>query len=386
MAANCQAPMTSRRFPMTILAAFAAFFVPLSVIAWLSPEPDRVTDRDIYERAAAHVIVDDCSDLHCFRVLVPWVLGRFPGASAVRWKTYAACSNAAAAAGVWMLCLSFGLSRRTAAMASTMSAFGFGSLYTLHDPFTSDPLMYAIGPFMTHFLLAGLSTAALILGVVGVLAKEFAAAPLYAFALYQAVERKWTPALRALIAGNAAFLVWAVFTIVLMVRFNYGWGLNGAESANLAGGATLALWAGRQTPRGMASAMFIEFGVLYALAPVGFVLASARMRRLAIVSLPIAAVFAYVQQPDRALWNFHYLVAPFAALVLERAPATMAWTTIALFAIGNLRVGAQIPIAPWSQVAILGSLALGCIVSATALRAAGIGRRRSIGTVNAAIE
>ena len=44
------------------------------------------------------------------------------------------------------------------------------------------------------------------------------------------------------------------------------------------------------------------------------------MRRLAVVSLPIAALFGYVQQPDRALWNFHYLVTPFAALVLERVP------------------------------------------------------------------
>lgn len=380
--------MTSRRFLMdlwTLSTLFASFFASLAIIAWLSPAPNRVTDRDTYERTAEHVIVDDCSDLQCFRVLVPWILGRFPGASVVRWKTYAACANAAAAVGVWMLCLGFGLSRRAAAMASTMSAWGFGSLYTLHDPFTSDPLMYAIGPFMTHFLLIGWSTAAFILGVVGVLGKEFAAAPLYAFALYQAAERQWVPALRALIAGNAAFITWALLTIVLMLRFNYGWGWNGVGSANLTGGAALALWAEKQTPRGIASAMFIQFGALYALAPVGFALASARMRRLAIASLPIAALFAYVQQPDRALWNFHYLVTPFAALVLKRAPAT-AWATIALFAIGNLRVAAQMPIAPWSHVAIAGSVVLACISSVTALRTLRVGSGRSIQAVSAAIE
>jgi hypothetical protein len=84
------------------------------------------------------------------------------------------------------------------------------------------------------------------------------------------------------------------------------------------------------------------------------------------VSLPIAAVFGYVQQPDRGLWNFHYLVAPLAALVLARVPAALSWTTIGLFAVGNLRVGAQLPIAALSRWAIVGSvvLAVGSTMSA----------------------
>jgi hypothetical protein len=65
-----------------------------------------------------------------------------------------------------------------------------------------------------------------------------------------------------------------------------------------------------------------------------------------------------VQQPDRALWNFHYLVTPFAALVLDRVPAALAWTTVALFAVGNLRVGAQLPMAAAGRAAIVGSALL----------------------------
>jgi hypothetical protein len=352
----------------SIPALTIAFTVALGTIAWLSPDPNRVTDRDVYERAAAEVIVPDCTDLHCFRALVPWVIGRVPGPSQLRWKAYAAVCNAAAAVAVFMLTLRLGASRRVATLASALSAFGFGSLYTLHDPFTADPLMYAIGPAVTEALFAGRLGIAAAMGVVGVFAKEFAAAPLYAYMAFAAVERRWTASLRALAAANCAFLAWAAFTIALMLRFNYGWGANGAASGNLLGGAELVVWAEHQTARGMASAMFNEFGALYVLAPVGYFLASARLRRLALASLPIAALFAYVQQPDRALWNFHYLATPFAALTLEQTSARIAWTTVALFAIGNLRVGAQLPIAPFSHVAIAASLVLALVSAATAAK------------------
>jgi hypothetical protein len=344
------------------------FFVVLGAIAWASPDPNRVTDRGTYEASAALVIVPDCSDLQCFRVLVPWVLGRLPGGSVLRWKAYAVVANTAAALGVWTLCLAFGFSARAAAIAAALSAFGFGSLYTLHDVFTADPLMFALGPFMTSALVSGRFAVAAVTGVVGVLGKEFAAAPLYAFALYEATARRWVPALRAFAAGNAAFITWAVLTLTLMLRFGYSWGWNGVGSADLTGGAALALWARRMTLRGIAFAMFNEFGAMYVLAPVGFALASARVRRLVLVSLPIAAVFGYVQQPDRGLWNFHYLVTPLAALVLERVPAQLAWAVVVLFAIGNLRVGAQLPIATVAHLAIAGSLLLAVASVVAALR------------------
>jgi hypothetical protein len=330
----------------------------LAVVAWASPAPGRVTDQKVYEATAAQVIVPDCSDLQCFRVLVPWIVGRLPGPSTLRWKRYAALANAAAAAAVFVLCGTLGLSRRAAAIAAALSACGFGSFYTLHDPFTSDPLMYAVGPFITNALFTGRFAVAALVGIVGVTAKEFAAAPLYAFAGYAALGRQWPAAARAFTAGNAAFLAWALLTLGLMLRYNYGYGWNGKGSADFAHGAALALWLRDQSARGVAFAMFNEFGALYLLAPAGLLFAPAPLRRLAVVSIPIAAVFGYVQQPDRALWNFHYLVVPLAALVLERAPRELAWTVAALFAIGNLRVGAQLPIAGLARVAIPTSLAL----------------------------
>lgn len=360
------------------LAHAAAVTVCLGAIAWASPLPRRVTDRDVYEASAAHVIVVDCSDIHCFRVLVPWVLGRLPGASIVKWKVYAVVANAAAAVAVFSLCLTFGLSRRTAWFASIGSAFGFGSLYTLHDVYTSDPLMFFAGPFITNELLKGRVALATACGVVGVLAKEFAAAPFYMMAAAHAIGRRWIPAVRTAAGGNAAFIVWLVLTLTLMLRFNYTWA--GSASADLAGGGNLAGWLHRLSPRGVAIAMFNEFSALYVLAPVGFFLAPRPLRILTLTALPVALMFGYVQQPDRALWNFHFLVLPLAAIVLDRAPV-LGSSTLAAFTLGNLRVGAQLPLAGLgvalgvSFVLALATAARVLLTSRETTKQAGLSRR-----------
>jgi hypothetical protein len=348
-------------------AYFAACAALLGAIAAASPAPDRVTDRDVYEATAIHGVVPDCGDLQCFRVLVPWILGPLPGASTLKWKAYAVVCNAATAVAVFAWCLTLGLSRRAAWMGSVASAFGFGSLYTLHDPYTSDPLMYLLGPLVANAALAGRIGVASAAAAVGVLAKEFAAAPLYIVSAYHAINRQWAHARRALAGGNAAFLVWLVLTLTLMLRFNYSY--SGSASTDLGHGANLVGWLSRQSTRGVVSAMFIEFGALWLLMPVGFYLASPQLRLLVGVSLPVAALFAYVQQPDRALWNFHFLAAPLAATVLDGAPATLAVATLAAFVVGNLRVGAQLPIAFLGRTALAVSVLLAAASAWTAVRA-----------------
>ena len=351
------------------LALFAVFAAGLLTVAWLSPQPGRITDRAIYEAATVRFPVPDCSDLQCFRLLVPWTLRLFPGSFDQRWKSYAALCNAAAAVALVPLCAAFALNRRTAFLAAALSATGFGSFYTLHDPYTSDPLMFVMGPVVTLQLLMNRVATAGALAVIGVLAKEFAAAPIYAFAGCCVLERRWGMALRACIAGNFAFLTWVALTASLMLGVHYTWGRNGVGSANFSEGAALAMWLREQSLRGIASAMFNEFGALYLLVPVGLVLAPSRIRRLALVSVPIAAVFCVAQQPDRALWNFHYLIVPLGAIVLAAVPAMLAWSTVTLFAIGNLRVAAQLPIASIAHVAIIGSLVLAAASVALALTA-----------------
>ena len=349
---------------MTRLGYAAALILVLGAIAIASPLPDHVTDRDIYERTAAYGVVPDCNDLHCFRAMVAWTLGLVPAPSTLKWRAYSVVCNAAAALLVLQLCLTLGLSARAAWIASILSAFGFGALYTLHDAYTSDPLMYALGPLMTNELLRGRRIAAGAVGAVGVFAKEFAAAPLFLFAMYDAVDRRWASASRTLLAANTAFIVWAIFHLTMIIRFNYGYG--GTTSNRFLSGGGIGPWLQEQSPRGVLSAMFNEFGALYLLAPVGFAWAPRALRRLTLVAAPIALVLCYVQQPDRALWNFHFLVTPLAAVALERAPVALAGLTVVAFAAANLRVGAQLMFVPAARFALAASvlLAVGVVVQA----------------------
>lgn len=129
--------MRSRR-----AAAYLALVVLLAGIAVFASRM-RMPDTFFYTRAAERMINPGCAEIHCFRVLVPWVLGALPGPPVVRWKGYAVVLNAAAALAVFDLCLLLGLSRRASLIAAFLTAFGFGSLYTLFEPYTSDPVMFS---------------------------------------------------------------------------------------------------------------------------------------------------------------------------------------------------------------------------------------------------
>lgn len=338
----------------------------LAGIAWASPIPDRVTDRDVYEATAEHGIVRDCTDLHCFRVLVPWVLGALPGPSIVKWKTYAVLSNAAAAVAVWHLGSVFGMSVRARWLAAAFSLFGFGSLYTLHDVYTADALMYFLGPFVMYLLLRERVAIAGAIASVTVLAKEFVAAPILIYSAFSALERRYDTAMRALVAFNCAFIVWLALQLTLMLRFNYGYGDN--PSTHVLSGGYLVPWLEQQSARGALSALFNEFGAVYILAAAGLFLAPPRLRLLALCALPFALLFGYVQQPDRALWNFHFLATPLAAATLDKGPAAIAWGIAAMFAVANLRLGAQLAMVPAARFAMMLSVVLAVAGVVLALR------------------
>jgi hypothetical protein len=112
---------------------------------------------------------------------------------------------------------------------------------------------------------------------------------------------------------------------------------------------------------------------LWLLAPVGLLLAPAPVRRFAIASIPVALVFGYVQQPDRAFWNFHFVVVALGALVLEKAPPLVAWASVLAFALANLRLGGQLPFVPPSRLplALSAGLAGACLYFALRRPASG---------------
>ena len=121
------------------------------------------------------------------------MLERLPGSSIVKWKTYAVLANAVGAVAVWRLSLLFGLSSTAALGAMWLSALGAGTLYSLFDAYTCDPLMYMLGPVMSIWLWRGQYIRASVAGMVGILAKEFAAAPLWIFSLFALLDGAGMP-------------------------------------------------------------------------------------------------------------------------------------------------------------------------------------------------
>lgn len=329
----------------------------LGIIAASTPTPPS-DDRDTYQKVGRSVLIRDCSNIHCFRILVAVALEPLPGPSLVKWKTYAVLANAAAAVAVGHFCLLLGLSASAAVAATWISAFGSGSLYSLFDCYTSDPLMYLIGPLVASAVMAGRINRAGLISGIGVFAKEFAAAPLWIFAIMAAFERRWPAARRLAAAAAAVSAIWASLQIGLRLLLHY---TNGATaSSNLLHGAYLALWLRNVGVVGAAIYLFTTFGALYFLLPAGL-LRNRRNLHLALASLPAVAAFVYVQQPERALWNFHFIVIPIAVSVLQELPVWALGSFAAAFGIANLRFGAQLPLRTLGQAAILVSVAVALV-------------------------
>jgi hypothetical protein len=360
------------------LVRFVTFAALLAVVAALTPAPWYATDRGAYETIGRQWIVPDCSDLQCFRVLVAWTLEHLPGPSLFKWKAYAVLANAGAAVALGQLCAALGLSRRPATYAMWLAAFGFGSLYTLFDPYTSDPLMFLLGPALLTLLLSDRIAAASVVASVGVLAKEFAVAPLWIFAIASAIAREWDRFYRVLLGAMTATLICVALHTWLTLKYNYSLADN--TSTHLLSGGFLRVWVSYVTPRVAAAVVFAEFGALFLLIPAGLWWASRQLRQFAIAAVPALVALAYVQQPDRALWNFHFLAIPLAVLVLDALPPVLAWLFVATYALANLRVGAQIGFVPSARFPVAVSVLLALAAIAWKI-ASGAGAKRPIAAV-----
>jgi hypothetical protein len=321
---------------------FIAIVLMLAAVA-ITARPPLSSDREIYQQIGRHGIVLDCHDVHCFRVLVAVVVEHLPGPSLFKWKTYAVLANAAAALAIGRLCLILGLSGQLATLATWIAATGYGPLQSVFDPFTSDPLMYWLGPVIVSNLLQGQRVRAAAIGSVGVLAKEFAAVPLWIFAAVAALQRQWERAWRNLLAATTVTLVWFTLQTVLLTLYNYNYGNN--PSVNLAGGGYFTVWANAiGWPRAIGY-LFASFGPLYFLMAIGLRRAGHFSRILALSSLPALAAFMYVQQPDRALCNFQFIVIPLAVTTMAVLPARLRVLFVVTFGIANLRLGTGQPVA-----------------------------------------
>ena len=337
-----------------IAHALAIVFV-LGAVAAVAPKP-RWTDRGFYEQLGRAVIVRDCSDIHCFRPLVSAVLEHLPGPSLPKWKIYAVVANAIGALAVGQFCLLLGLSRPSAIAAAWLSALGTGSLYALFDVYTADSLMYMMGPLLAIQLWQGRTGRAGWIAAVGVFAKEFAVAPLWIFTAFAVLSRRWPAAARTMLVATAATIVWLAKQAGLMAFQNYRYGFT--ASVDLLHGGYIAFWLSQVSWSGAAMHLYTTYGALYVLVPAGLVRAGRDVRLLAIAAVPAALAFLYVEQPERALWNFYFIVIPVAMFALDGLPAWVLASFAAACGIVGLRVGAQMDIRMMSRVALVISLAI----------------------------
>ena len=325
----------------------------LAAVAAATPTP-AIDDGNTYREIGRRVLIRDCATIHCFRVLVPVVLEQLPGRSLVKWKAYAVVAIAVGAVAVGQFCLLLGVAPRAAVAATWMSAFGAGSLYSLYDCYTADPLMYMIGPLIAVAVAQDRIGAAALLGGVGVFAKEFSGAPLWIFAAAAVLERRWRAASRLLTAAGAVTLVWLSIQVALRVLLHYRH--SETASADVLHGAYLAMWL-RSVGTMSAVYLFTSFGALYLLFAAGLV-RHRRNRILALAALPALAAFVYVQQPERALWNFHFIVIPIAVQALDVLPGWALAAFVASFGVANLRFGAQLPLRTAAHAALALSVAI----------------------------
>ena len=354
----------SRTFLPSFLHA-AAIVVVLAAIAAIAPAPAE-SNRDFYEHSGREVVMPGCQGGDCFRPLIPVVLERLPGSSLVKWKSYAVLANAIGAIAIGRWCLLLGLSSTAAIGAMWLAALGAGTLYSVFDAYTSDPLMYMLGPLMAIWIWRGHYARASAAGIIGIFAKEFAAAPLWIFMVFAALERRWSAALRLLFWASTVTLVWLATHASFMALLNYAYG--STASADLLHGGFIATWLRSVRLAGAAAYLFTSFGALYLLWPLGLVRGRRELRLLALAAVPAVVAFVYVEQPERALWNFHFIILPLAAVILQTIPGWMTAAFVASFGIANLRWGAQLPVRGAARAALFVSLAIAALAAFRALR------------------
>lgn len=358
--------MTGTSAARGVLAAnFAAIVLVLIVVGRMLPPP-AISDHEMMEYVGQGVINPGCNNLNCWRILAAAIVERFPGPSLPRWRTYAALGNAAGAAITAQLVLSFGLSRQIALFAMWISALSVGSLTTVYHPYTSDSMVFFLTPLIMLLLVRNRLGAATLVAAIGIFAKEFAAAPLYLDAGARAFRREWSRFRRSLLAALAITAWWVGYQISLMVFFRYAYDAN--PSIDIFRGGYFWFWYRHVGFQIAAITIFTAFGAAYFLAAAGVFRAPALLRALLVGAVFPALAFMYVETPDRALFNFFFVIGPLAAIALASLPALVGWLFVVSFGLANLRMASSWAAIPSARFAFAVSLVIACLAIARMLR------------------
>jgi hypothetical protein len=336
-------------------AGFLTMVVVLGAIASMAPVPLHPTDADVYDQISREWFIRGCDQLHCSRVLVPWVLGLLPGSSLIKWKATAVLCEAGAA---WMMARwvsRLGAPPGAALQVMWMTALGSGSLYTLFDPHTADPLMHLAAPALMLWLFDSQANRAIAAAAIGVFAKEFVAVPLLVAGLTWAQQRRWHDVRRVAIGVVVVAALWAGWVVLLRVGYANTYKNN---STDLLGGGYLFYWMSRLPLSVILASIMMSLGALWVLWPAGLLRGPRPLVQLTLAAVPCILIWCYVQQPDRALWNFAFVGMPAAAVVLARTTPIVGWSVVAAHGLLNLRFGAQLAFVPSARYSLIAALGL----------------------------
>jgi hypothetical protein len=332
----------------------------LGLMAWASPQPPFDTDRDVYERMGREWIIPNCNDYHCFRPMVSWVLGLLPGPPIVIWKAYAVLGEAAAGVAMARWVMRWNATPQTARIIGWLTAFGSGACYTLFDPHSSDPFMHLLGPAVMLLIDRNRIGAATAASAVGVMAKEFAALPLAISAATRGIQERWPEMRKLTAAATGVLALWVGWQLFARSFLNYSTG--STYSADLTTGSFIVFWLLTLSTTLVITLMAIVLGGLWLLWPAGLWWGPRDLRQLTFASVPAMLVLNAVQQPDRALWNFAFLVMPAAAIVLDRAPAWLGWALVAFQVLLNARFGAQLMMLPPARITLTAAIVIAAMI------------------------
>jgi hypothetical protein len=319
-----------------VLAAAAFVLAPADV--------GTTADRLGYEYVGEHLLAPDCPhSIFCYRVLVPAMLAHGPLPEVARWRAFAAAANTATGVALGAVALAAGGGWLGAVLATVLFQGSFGAAFTVFDPFTPDAAVYLIAALLALCWYADRSRVALVLGVLGIFAKETIALVLVGLALAAGLGG----------GRRADWMRVAVVTTLAVVGFHIamnvlaGWSEQGSASANLFGGAWLGRWLSDPTltPASRAFYLFIPFAFAWVYAFAGAFSAPWRLKLLCLGSLVLVAV-VYVQTPERALSTMSFAVVPTAALFLSRVPPALALPAAATNALLTARVGLSSALLP----------------------------------------
>ena len=319
----------------------------LLVLVAAPPQP-RLSDRAEYEYAGRNGLAPNCPySIYCYRILVPVLLERMPGASEQRWRALQWLAHTATGTIMSMAIAPVG----SPWLAAVVLQSSYGFAFTAYDPYTADPVVFLIAALVFYLWLVDRPLAAAAITAIGVFAKEtvalVATAPAIAVMLSDRPTRwRWT-------AG-------AVTACAVLLSFHWymdtyaGWGISRNPAANFSAGSWLALW-WRNNPSIIRKALmlFSPFGWAWLFALLGYRDAMPAIRQLALGAVLPIGILVYVQTPERALANAFFVVVPLATVFLSRISPAAGWAAAVTNGLVTARVGLSTEWLPSTSILLI---------------------------------